>query len=107
VVQEVPVVLVLSTVPNDDSAERIARTLVDEKLVACVNVLAPMTSFYRWKGSLERDTERQLVMKTTSERVSQLEKRLRELHSYELPEFIVVALEGGGEQYFDWVRSAV
>ena len=106
-VPEIPVVLVLSTVADDESAERIARALVEERLAACVNLLPPMTSIYRWKGAVERETERQLVMKTTRDRVSQLERRLKELHSYELPELIVIAIENGGEQYLSWVRSAV
>jgi periplasmic divalent cation tolerance protein len=101
------VVLVLSTVPDDASAEAIGRTLVEEKLVACVNLLAPMTSIYRWKGSLESDAERQLVMKTTRALVPALERRLRELHSYELPEFIVLDVAGGSDAYLAWVMTSV
>ena len=99
-------VLVLSTVPDDASAETIARTLVEEKLAACVNVLPPMVSLYRWKGSVERGSERQLVMKTTRDRVPALEKRLKELHSYELPEFLVVPVDGG-DDYLAWVASCL
>jgi len=101
------VVVVLSTVPNDESAERIAQTLVDEKLAACVNLLAPMTSIYRWKGAVERDTERQLVMKTTEQQVPALKKRLRELHSYELPEFVVLGAVAGDPDYLSWVRTSL
>jgi len=101
------VVVVLSTVPDDQSAETIARALVDEKLAACVNVLPPMLSIYRWKGAVERETERQIVMKTTSERVAALEKRLAELHSYELPEFIVLHAGGGSEAYLEWVGKSL
>jgi len=101
------VVVVLSTVPDDESAEKIARTLVEEKLAACVNVLPPMLSIYRWKGAVERDTERQLVMKTTSERLVALEKRLAELHSYELPEFIVLHADGGSDAYLAWVGETL
>ena len=100
------VVLVLSTVPDDGSAEAIARTLVEEKLAACVNLLPPMVSIYRWKGSVERDAERQLVMKTTRSRLDALQKRLKELHSYELPEFIVLPVESGSEEYLEWVRTS-
>ena len=100
------VVIVLSTVPDDASAEKIARALVDERLAACVNVLPPMTSIYRWKGAVERDTERQLVMKTTRGSLPALEKRLKALHSYEVPEFVVLDISGGGA-YFDWVREQV
>ena len=100
-------VVVLSTVPNDDSAEKIARALVDERLAACVNVLPAMTSIYRWKGAVERDTERQLVMKTVRAQLPGLKKRLRELHSYELPEFIVLGVEDGDPEYLSWVASSL
>lgn len=100
------VVIVLSTVPDDDSGERLARALVDEGLAACVNLHGPMVSIYRWKGKVERDAERQLIIKTTRDRVPALEARLKALHSYELPEFIVVAVEGGSEAYLRWVGSS-
>ena len=106
-VQEVQAVLVLTTVPDDASAETLARTLVDEKLAACVNVLPPMVSIYRWKGEIERSVERQLVIKTTRALVSALEARLRELHSYELPEFVVLSIDRGASAYLDWVRDQV
>jgi periplasmic divalent cation tolerance protein len=104
------VVLVLSTAPaapGDDTAEQIARALIDERLAACVNVHAPMVSIYRWKGAVERDSERLLVIKTTSGLVPALEKRLRELHPYELPEFVVIAATGGSEKYLGWVAGEV
>jgi len=104
------VVLVLSTAPaapGDDTAEQIARTLIDERLAACVNIHAPMVSIYRWKGSVERDSERQLVIKTTRNALPALEKRLRELHPYELPEFIVVAASGGSAVYLEWVAQQI
>ena len=101
------VVLVLSTVPDDASAETIARTLVDEQLAACVNVLAPMVSIYRWKGAVEQSAERQLVIKTTRGMVPALGKRLKELHSYELPELIVISVDGGANDYLRWVMRVV
>jgi periplasmic divalent cation tolerance protein len=104
------VVLVFSTAPaaaGDDIAERIARTLIDEQLAACVNIHAPMVSIYRWKGAVERDSECQLVIKTTRAALPALEKRLRELHPYELPEFLVVAASGGSEKYLQWVVQEV
>lgn len=102
------VVLVLSTAPaGDDTAERIGRTLVDERLAACVNIHAPFVSIYRWKGAVERDRERQLVIKTTRARVPALETRLRELHPYELPELIVISTSGGSETYLEWVAQQV
>ena len=87
------IVIVLTTAPDDERADAWARTLVEERLAACVNVHGPMISFYRWKGVVERDAERQVVIKTTRERVAALRARLRELHSYELPEFVVLTLK--------------
>ena len=104
------VVLVFSTAPvaaGNDTAEQLARTLVDERLAACVNVHAPMVSIYRWKGAVERDSERQLVIKTTRALVPLLEKRLRELHPYEVPELVVVATSGGSDKYLEWVAQEV
>ena len=99
------IVLILTTVPDDDRAETLARALVEERLAACVNVQGPMVSVYRWKGAVERALERQIVIKTTRDRVLQVEERVRALHSYELPEFLVVPLDGGSEAYLGWVRE--
>lgn len=103
-------VLVLSTWPAGSGApepETLARTLVEERLVACVNVLAPMQSFYEWKGELQRDAERQIVIKTTRDRVDALRERLHALHPYEVPEFLVIDVAGGSEAYLAWVRESV
>jgi periplasmic divalent cation tolerance protein len=99
------IVLVLTTVPIGDLGDTIARALVEERLAACVNVHAPMTSFFRWRGAVERDVERQLVIKTTGDRVSAIRSRLAELHSYDLPEFVVVSVTDGSTAYLDWVRD--
>ena len=101
------VVLVFTTVADDDRAEQLARRLVDEQLAACVNLHPPMVSLYRWRGTLERDTERQMVIKTTRDRLASLEARLGQLHAYELPEFLVVAVDDGSAAYLDWVREGV
>jgi periplasmic divalent cation tolerance protein len=97
-------VLILTTVPDDARAEALARTLVEEHLAACVNIHGPMTSIYRWKGEVDREAERQFIIKTTRARVPALEARVKALHSYELPEFVVVPIEGGSGAYLDWVR---
>ena len=97
------IVIVLTTAPDDERAEAWARTLVEERLAACVNIHGPMISFYRWKGVIERDAERQVVIKTTRERVTALRARLRELHSYELPEFVVLSIDDGSDEYVKWV----
>ena len=97
------VVLVLTTVPSDALGEEIARALVTERLAACVNVGAPMTSIYRWKGNVEQETERQLVVKTTKERIPAVQQRIKALHSYELPEFIVIEAAGASDEYVNWI----
>jgi periplasmic divalent cation tolerance protein len=100
------IVIVLTTAPDGERAESWARLLVDERLAACVNVHAPMVSLYRWKGVVERDDERQMVIKTTGDRVPALQTRMRELHPYELPEFLVLPTVGGSPAYLEWVAEA-
>jgi periplasmic divalent cation tolerance protein len=100
-------VLVLTTLGAGTDAEALARTVVEERLAACVNVLPPMTSIYRWKGQIEDDREHQIIIKTTAGRVAALQHRLRELHPYELPEFLVLPAGGGAEAYLSWVRESV
>jgi periplasmic divalent cation tolerance protein len=97
-------ILILTTMPDDDRAAGLARTLVEERLAACVNVHAPMTSTYRWKDAVERTPERQVVIKTTRGRRVSLEARLRALHPYELPELVVIDA-AGSEAYATWVRD--
>jgi periplasmic divalent cation tolerance protein len=99
------VVLVLTTVPDGELGDAMARKLVEERLAACVNVMPPMTSFYRWQGALEREVERQIVIKTTAERVPAVQARVAELHPYELPEFVVLAVADGSTGYMAWVGS--
>ena len=101
------VVLILTTVPDDGRGEALARTLVEERLAACVNVLAPMTSSYRWRDTVEREAERQVIVKTTRDRIAAVRERIGQLHSYELPELIVLNVEDGGAAYLDWVRESV
>jgi periplasmic divalent cation tolerance protein len=98
-------VIVFTTVADDERAEQLARRLVDERLAACVNLHPPMVSLYRWRGKLERDTERQMVIKTTRDRVSALEARLTQLHAYELPEFLVVSVDDASPAYVKWVKT--
>jgi periplasmic divalent cation tolerance protein len=98
--------VVLTTLGAGADAESLARTLVAERLAACVNVLPVMTSVYRWRGAVEQEREQQLLIKTSLDRVEALQARLRTLHPYELPEFVVLpatAFEG----YAAWVRDAV
>ncbi len=96
-------VLVLTTLPADADGEAFGRSLVDERLAACVNLLPLMDSVYRWEGNIEYETERQIVIKTSRERVPALWDRVRELHPYEVPEFLVLAIIDGNEAYLRWV----
>ena len=99
-------VVVLTTLSASTDAVAFARVLVTDRLAACVNVLPAMTSLYRWKGAIEEDTEQQLVIKTTSDRVAAIEARFRELHPYELPEFIVLSAEAS-VAYAAWLSESV
>jgi periplasmic divalent cation tolerance protein len=97
--------IVFTTLGANADAEAIARTLIEERLAACVNILPPMTSIYRWQGKVEQDREQQLVIKTASDRVADLQTRLRQLHPYELPEFLVLDATGS-EAYLAWVGES-
>ncbi len=90
-------VIALITIGADTDAVELARTLVEQRLVARVNIVAGATSVYRWKESVEQDEEQLLVMKTTIDLLVALQARLRELHPYELPEFLVMPVSGGSE----------
>ena len=97
--------IVLTTLSAGADADGFARTLVDERLAACVNVLPAMSSTYRWKGAVERDDERQLLIKTTRARLGQLEARVRELHPYETPEFVILEATASAA-YAAWVGES-
>ena len=96
-------VVVMTTLPADADSVAFARSLVEERLAACVNLLPPMESVYRWEGRVERESERQLVMKTSRDRVLALWDRVRELHPYEIPEFLVLPVIDGNDAYLRWV----
>lgn len=99
------VLVVLTTLGASADAAAFAATLVGEELAACVNVLPPMLSVYRWEGAVTRDAERQVVIKTTRGALSRLEARVRALHPYDLPEFLVLEA-GASAAYLDWVRRS-
>jgi len=99
-------VLVMTTLPADAAAVEFARTLVEERLAACVNLLAPMESVYRWGGQVETEPERQVVLKTSRARVNTLWERVRELHPYDVPEFIVLPIVDGNDAYLRWIAES-
>ena len=99
-------VIVLTTLPADADAHAFGRALVDERLAACVNLHPLMESVYRWEGRIEQESERQLVIKTSRERIESLWDRVRELHPYEVPEFVVLEVADGNEAYLRWVGES-
>jgi periplasmic divalent cation tolerance protein len=99
-------VMVLTTVPGDFDGQAFGRTLVGDRLAACVNLLPSMDSIYRWEGQVEHETERQVIIKTSRDRIVALWDRVRELHPYEVPEFIVLSIVDGNEAYLRWVGES-
>ena len=99
-------VIALTTWPAGQDVDGFATTLVSEGLAACVNVLPAMRSIYRWKDAVERTEEHQLLLKTTAGRIADLERRVRELHPYDVPEFLVLPIVAGSEAYLNWVGDS-
>jgi periplasmic divalent cation tolerance protein len=99
-------VIVLTTLPPDADAAAFGRSVVEERLAACVNVMPLMESIYRWEGTIEQETERQVVMKTSREQVVALWERVREMHPYDVPEFLVLPIVDGNNAYLRWIAEA-
>lgn len=97
--------LVLTNLPDRASAERLADGLISQRLAACVNILAPCRSIYRWQDKVQHDEEHPVLIKTTAERYPALEAAIRAGHPYEVPEIIAVPIERGLPAYLDWVKS--
>lgn len=99
--------VVLCTLPDQESAARIAGTLVEEQLAACVNIVPGLVSIYRWEGAVQQDNEVLLLIKTIAAVYPQLEQRVRTLHPYELPEIIAVPLQTGQADYIQWINNSL
>ena len=97
--------LVLTNLPDRAAAERLADMVVEKNLAACVNILAPCRSVYRWKGAVQHDEEHPVLIKTTRERYAALEQALRAGHPYQLPEIIALPVERGLPAYLEWVAT--
>src|SRR5437899_2059172 len=97
--------LVITNLPDRDSAGRLAHALIEKRLAACINILSPCRSVYRWQGKTEDAEEFPMLIKTTSGRYAELEAAIRSGHPYELPEIIAVRLTGGLPAYLEWVDS--
>jgi periplasmic divalent cation tolerance protein len=100
-------VVVLCTVGRPEDAERIAREVVERRLAACVNVVPSVVSTYRWKGKVERDEERLLVIKTRADRFEALRAAIVSLHPYEVPEVVALPISEGHAPYLEWVDESV
>lgn len=102
-----PYLIVLVTCGSLGEARRIANAVVEEYLAACVNIVtSPVESIYRWKGQIEKAREFLLVIKTTKNRLAKLEKSVKRLHSYRVPEFIALPIVGGSKKYLAWLRES-
>lgn len=99
--------LVLTTTGSKQEAQKIGRELVERKLAACVNVLGPIDSVYRWKGAVETAEEFLCVIKTTAFATEKVTAAIKELHSYELPECVVLEITAGSESYLSWIGENV
>jgi periplasmic divalent cation tolerance protein len=99
--------VVLVTVSNEPEAKTIARTLVEERLAACVNIISGLTSIYRWEGNICEDRELLLVIKTQGQKVAELRERIVHLHSYAVPEVIALPIADGSARYLEWLDSCL
>ena len=97
--------LVLTNLPERAAAEALAAQLVERRLAACVNILSPCRSVYRWHGEVQHEEEYPMLIKTTSERYAALEQAIRAGHPYELPEVVAVPLEHGLPEYLRWIAE--
>jgi periplasmic divalent cation tolerance protein len=99
-------IVILSTVPNEEKAAEIARALVEDHLVACVNIVPGLRSIFRWEGKLSDDAEVLCIIKTARDRFDQVAARIKQLHPYSVPEVIALPVVKGFEPYLEWVRKS-
>jgi len=101
----VSALLVITNLPERAAAEKLAEALIARRLAACINILAPCRSVYRWRGAVQHDEEHPVLIKTTRAAYAELEAQIRAHHPYELPEIIAVPIERGLPAYLDWVAA--
>ena len=101
------VVVVMVSVANQEEAGKIADLVVRSRLAACASTIPAVQSIYRWEGKIVNDQESLIFMKTTSDKVSELQEAIRKVHSYKVPEIIAISVEHGFQPYLDWVRGEV
>lgn len=99
--------IVLTTTGSKSEAQKLGRELVERRLAACVNVVGPIESVYRWQGAVETADEFLCIVKTTAAAAERVQSAIKELHSYELPECVVLEIEGGSDGYLKWMAENV
>jgi periplasmic divalent cation tolerance protein len=105
--QSCPARIVLTTAADPEEARVLGRAFVEEQLAACATLIPAVESIYCWKGAIQSSGETMLLLKTDVDRLTALETRLRQLHSYEVPEFLVLPVETGSRAYLDWMRESL
>ena len=98
--------IVLSTAGSEEEGARIAKSLLERKLCACVNLVPKIRSFYRWKGEVQDDAEVLLIMKTTQDKLGALSGHLAQIHSYDVPEVLAIAVDKGSASYLEWLAES-
>jgi len=101
-----PYLIILSTCKDFEEAKNISLTLLNKKLAACINIF-PIHSFYFWKGKIEESKEQLLIIKTTLELKQEVEKCIKEIHSYEIPEILALKIEFGSKEYLKWLEESI
>jgi len=101
------VLVVLTTLEKQEDGERLAALLVERELAACVQILPPMVSIYRWQGAIERANEVLLLIKTTCAAYPRLETTIKENHPYQTPEIVALSVEAGSDEYLNWLAASV
>ncbi|WJI09429.1 divalent-cation tolerance protein CutA [Methanobacterium sp. CWC-01] len=99
--------MIYITTSGEEESKQIAKTLLEERTVACANIIPSMKSFYWWEGEIEEDTESILILKTRSDKLDTLIKRVKDLHSYELPCILEISIQNGSEDYLKWLEDSL
>ena len=99
--------IVLITTPDEEMAAKIAKSLVKNQLAACVSIIPQVRSIYRWEGEICDDNEVQLIVKTVTEVFDQVQRVVKDIHSYDIPEIMLLPIENGSEDYLQWIDNCV
>lgn len=99
-------IIIFITAPGEDEAVRIARSLVDSRLAACVNIIKDIRSIYTWQGKVEDDSEVLMIVKTVQSLFTPLSAKVKEIHSYDVPEIIALPISDGSEDYLEWIKMS-